>query len=144
LIIFVNHYTTKFKTTFMKKPTIPEGYQQVMPYLIIKGANGFIKFMQEVFGAEEKMRHMRGESTVMHAEIKIGDSIVMLADATDEYPPRTGGFFIYVAEADEVYRKAISAGATAITPMADQPYGRSGGIQDAHGNTWWVTSPANQ
>lgn len=125
----------------MKTLTIPEGYQQVMPYLIVKGAGDFMKFMQDVFGATERMTHMRDEHIIAHAEINVGECIIMFADSTDAYGSRNGGFFIYVADADETYHKAIAAGARAISHMADLPYGRSGGITDAWGNTWWVTTP---
>jgi len=124
----------------MKELNIPEGYQQVMPYLIIRGAAGFIKFMEDVFGAKEKMKHMRSEDVIMHAEITVGESVIMLADSTAAFEPRTGGFFIYVPDADEVYNKALAAGAVSIMPMSDQPYGRSGGIMDPYGNTWWPTT----
>ena len=124
----------------MEKPNFPSDYQQVMPYLIIKNAAGFMKFMQDVFGAKEKSMHMRDEHVIMHGEITVGESVIMFADSTDAFPPRTGGFFIYVTDADAVYNKALAAGATAITPMADMPYGRSGGIIDPFGNTWWPTA----
>ena len=124
----------------MEKITIPEGYQQVMPYLIVKNAAGFIKFMQDVFGAVETIRHMRDAHTIMHAEIKVGACVVMVADATDGYAARAGGFFIYVAGVDTVYAKAIAAGAAALSPVSDQPYGRSGGVTDPYGNTWWITT----
>jgi uncharacterized glyoxalase superfamily protein PhnB len=119
---------------------IPGGYQQVMPYLIVNNAAGFIAFMQDVFGAEERMRHMRSEDVIMHAELAVGSCVIMLADATDAIGVRAGGFFIYVADADATWQKALDAGATAISPMADQPYGRSGGVADPYGNTWWVTT----
>src|SRR5271156_2614266 len=119
---------------------IPEGYQQVMPYLIIKDASAFFKFMQDIFGAEEKMMVMRSENVIMHAEIKIGKSVIMFADSTEEFPPRTGGFFIYVPDADDAYNKAIAAGSVSVMPVSDQPYGRSGGIKDPFGNTWWPTT----
>ncbi|MCW3123101.1 MAG: hypothetical protein JWQ38_2593 [Flavipsychrobacter sp.] len=124
----------------MQKVNIPEGYNQVMPYLIIKDAAGFLKFTQDVFGAEERMKHMRDEHIIMHAEIKIGDCSIMFADATDEFSSSTAGMFIYVVNADETYAKALAAGATSVMPMCDQPYGRTGGVKDPHGNTWWVTS----
>jgi PhnB protein len=124
----------------MKQLNIPQGYNQLMPYLIIKDAAGFMQFMKDVFGAEEIIRHMRSEDIIVHAEIKIGDCVVMFADATGDYEPRTGGFFIYVAAADDVYKTAIEAGAAAISPVSDQPYGRSGGVIDPYGNTWWITT----
>ncbi len=125
----------------MTPVTIPSGYQQVMPYLIVKGAAEFITFMHHVFDAEERMRHMRDEKTIMHAEVTIGECVIMLADATDAFEPRTGGFFIYVADTDATYAKAINAAAIAISPIEDMPYGRSGGVVDPFGNTWWITSP---
>ncbi len=124
----------------MNPINIPADYQQVMPYLIVKDATKFIYFMQQVFGAIEKMRHMRDEHTIMHAELTVGACVIMLADATSAYATRNGGFFIYVANADETYDKALKSGAKSIEPLRDQPYGRSGGIEDEWGNTWWITS----
>jgi PhnB protein len=120
---------------------IPEGYQQVMPYLIVPGAEKFMDFMTTVFGATEKMKVMRDEHHIMHAEARIGESVIMFADATDKFAPRPAGMFVYVDDADLAYNRAIEAGATSITPMADQEYGRSGGFADPFGNTWWPTTP---
>jgi uncharacterized glyoxalase superfamily protein PhnB len=119
---------------------IPAGYQQVMPYLILKNAAGFLDFTSRVFDATERMKHMRDETVIMHAEIAIGESVIMFADATDAYSPRPAGMFVYVANADTTYAKALACGAVAVTPMSDQPYGRSGGVTDPFGNTWWITS----
>ena len=127
----------------MEHLNFPPDYQQVMPYLIVKGAAGFMKFMQGVFGAKEKVVHMRSEDIIMHGEITVGESVIMFADSTNAFPPRTGGFFIYVSDADAVYNKALASGATSVTPMADMPYGRSGGILDPFGNTWWPTTHIN-
>src|ERR1041384_8386182 len=99
---------------------IPAGYQTVMPYLILKNAAAFLQFSQDVFGAFEKYRTMRDEDHIAHAEITIGDSTIMLADSTEEYPPSTAGLFIYVASADETYQKALHAGATSIMALSDQ------------------------
>ena len=87
---------------------------------------------------------MRDENLIMHAEISIGDSVVMFADATEQYPQRNAGMFIYVDDCDAVYKKAIENGAESLTEPADQGYGRSAGIMDPFGNTWWLTSvPGN-
>jgi len=128
----------------MQQPNIPDGYQQVMPYIIVKGAAGFMKFMEEVFGAAERMKHMRDEHIIAHAEINIGACVIMFADATDASTQRTGGFFIYVADADTTYSKAIAAGSAHLSPMANMPYGRSGGVTDPFGNQWWITTPPAQ
>jgi uncharacterized glyoxalase superfamily protein PhnB len=119
---------------------IPEGYQTVMPYLILKDASAFIEFTQMVFNAEVVSKHMRDEKIIMHAEIKIGNSIIMFADSTEQYQPRPAGFFIYVDNTDKTYKDALDNGASVVTEIADQSYGRSGGVQDAFGNTWWITS----
>ncbi len=119
---------------------IPPQYQTVMPYLIVEGAEKFSNFTQAVFGAVEQLRVPRSPGVIMHAEINIGGSTIMFADATEQYPPRPAGMFIYVQDADETYARALYEGATAISPMADQPYGRSGGVMDPFGNSWWITS----
>ena len=119
---------------------IPEGYNAVMPYLIIKGADKFINFMKSVFGATEKFKEMRDEHTIMHAELDVDGSIVMFAESTDEYPPQTAGMFVYVVNADETYKKALEAGGTNVMEPADREYGRACGVKDPYGNTWWITS----
>jgi PhnB protein len=125
----------------MKKLSkIPANYQTVMLYLIVKGAAEFIAFTEKVFDARETYKVMRDENTIMHAEIMIGECTIMLADSTDMYAERPAGIFIYVDSADDTYKKAIENGATAITGLSDQPYGRSGGVTDPFGNSWWVTS----
>jgi PhnB protein len=124
----------------MKTVKIPEGYQQVMPYLIIENAGAFLLFMENLFGAKEKSKAMRTETLIMHAEVRIGESVIMFADATPEHKQQNGGFFIYVDDCDTVYQKALGMGAVTVTPPADQGYGRSAGIKDPFGNTWWLTS----
>ena len=123
-----------------KNSKIPDNYQAVMPYLIVKDAAQFIGFMQKVFDATETYKFMRDENTIMHAEIMIGGSTIMLADSTGEINVSTAGLFIYVDDADETFKKAIDAGAITVKEMADQTYGRSGGVQDPFGNVWWITS----
>jgi PhnB protein len=137
---FQGHRISYFYSKNMKNLKIPEGYQQLMPYLIVKDAAGFLNFMQKVFGAVEKHKHMRTESLIMHAEIKIGDSVIMFADSTDQFAPRTAGLFLYVSDADETFKTALAEGATVVMEMADQTYGRSGGVLDPFGNTWWLTT----
>jgi PhnB protein len=124
----------------MKTAHIPQGYQQIMPYLIVKDAPAFMDFMIDVFEAVEVMRHMRDEHTIMHAEIKVGDSVLMIADSTDKHDPSPAGMFVYVPDADETYTKALSAGAISVAPPSNQAYGRSAGVKDAYGNTWWITT----
>jgi PhnB protein len=119
---------------------IPEKYQHVMPYLIVAGAAAFVEFAKAIFDAKETYRVMRDAQTIQHAEVMIGQSTVMLADSTPQYAPCPAGMFVYVDDADKRYAMALAAGAESIMPPADQPYGRSCGIKDRWGNTWWVTS----
>ncbi len=120
---------------------IPAGYQAVMPYLILIDANKFIAFVQAVFGAELKSSHMREDSTtIMHAEVIIGGSTVMFAEATDQYHQQAAGLFVYVDNADTCYHSALENGAASLMELSDQPYGRTCGVKDPCGNTWWVTS----
>lgn len=118
----------------------PQGHQIITPYLIVPNANAFIQFMQDVFGAQLINKHLRDESIIMHGEVKVGDSLIMFADSTPEYAPMTAPFFIYVANADTTYQLALQHGATVVTAMGNQSYGRSGGVKDPFGNTWWITS----
>lgn len=122
----------------MNTLNFPAEHQQVMPYLVLQDADRFIRFMQDVFGAKEKMIFKSDERTIAHAEITIGGSIMMLSGDTRQLAPCTGGGFIYVPNADETYEKAIKAGAASVMPVKDNPYGRSGGFMDPFGNTWWV------
>ncbi|MEJ7680943.1 MAG: VOC family protein [Segetibacter sp.] len=124
----------------MENLEIPTGYQRVMPYLIIKNATVFFNFMQKVFEATEKMKIMRDDTHIMHGELQIGESTIMFADSTEEFKPQTAGLFVYVQDADETYNKALEEGATSVTAMSKQDYGRSGGVLDPFGNVWWITS----
>ncbi len=86
-----------------KNSKIPANYQNVMPYLILRNAEKFIAFTKDVFSATETTKVMRDESIIMHAEIVIGESTIMLADSTEGYEPRTSGLFVYVDNADTTY-----------------------------------------
>ncbi|HTB32051.1 MAG TPA: VOC family protein [Bacteroidia bacterium] len=120
---------------------IPAQYLPVMPYLIIKDAKAFKTFMVEVFGATEQYLAPRAEHLIMHGELKIGDAIIMYADATEKYGARPAGMFIYVESVDGIYTKALEKGAKSLTPPAKMDYGYSGGFEDAWGNQWWIVEP---
>ena len=114
-------------------------YNAVMPYLIVPNAANFIEFMETVFNVTEIYRGMRDDNMIMHAEVKVGDTIIMLADANDEWKTQNAGMFICVDDVDTTFNKALELGAEIITPLSDQPYGRTGGVKDPFGNTWWIT-----
>ena len=123
---------------------IPEGYHAVTPYLVVKGAARAIEFYKQAFGATEIMRIPGPNNTVMHAEIKIGDSVIMLADgAGSEFrdPQSLGGsavgLMIYVPEVDKTFKNAVSLGAKETRAIVDQFYGdRSGTLVDPFGHVW--------
>jgi PhnB protein len=120
---------------------IPDGYHTVTPYLIVEGAAALIDFVKAAFGAEEIFRMPGKDGTVGHAEVRIGDSMIMLADAQAEHPARPTMLALYVKDVDATYQRAIAAGATSIREPADQFYGdRSGGVQDASGMHWWIST----
>ena len=120
---------------------IPDGYQAVMPYLILKNTKGFIDFTQKVFNAKILSKHLREDGeTIQHAEIQISGSVVMCAESTEEYPPQTSNLFIYVENADKAYEAALQNGATSVQEPSDKEYGRACGVTDVTGNTWWITS----
>ena len=123
----------------MEELNIPQGYQRIMPYLIVNGAANFFTFMQTVFGATEKMKVMRNDQLYMHAEMQIGSNTIMFTDATEEYLVQNAGLFIYVADCATTYQKALENGATSILEPNKQDYGLSAGVKDAFGNTWWIT-----
>jgi PhnB protein len=123
-----------------QNPKIPANNQTVMPYLILRDAEGFMKFTQEVFGATLLDKHLQDDGTIMHAEVMIGDSTIMFAQSNDKFGESPAGLFIYVNDTDETYIKALEFGATSVQEISDQSYGRTGGIKDANGNTWWITS----
>jgi PhnB protein len=130
----------------MVKP-IPEGYHSVTPYLVVHGAADAIDFYKQAFGAEEKFRMPMGENRIGHAELQIGDSVIMLADEWPDMghlgPKARGGttvsLMVYVPDVDSAFRKAIDAGATEKQPVKDQFYGdRSGTLEDPFGHMWTI------
>ena len=120
---------------------IPEGYRTVTPYLIVQGADAVLDFVTRAFGAEQRLRMDREDGTVAHAEVTIGDSVVMLAEAGDDWPAMPGNIHLYVDDCDETYASALEAGGTSLREPENQFYGdRSGGVRDPGGNTWWITT----
>ena len=120
---------------------IPEGYHTVTPYLIGHGTAELIGFLKESFGAQEKERHMRPDGAIMHAEVRIGDSIVMMGEASDEFKAMPTSIHLYVEDVDAAYKRALQAGGTSLREPADQFYGdRSAGVVDACGNQWWLAT----
>lgn len=123
-------------------PYIRKGFRTLTPYLLVPGAAKLINFFKAAFGAEEIFRVPRpGSDLIMHAELRIADSIVELADATAEFKPRASSNILYVPDVDAVFQRAITAGATSLAAPTDRPYGdREGAVKDPGGNTWYITT----
>jgi PhnB protein len=120
---------------------IPKVHQAVMPYLMLKNAAGFIDFTKAVFNADVAMQKNRdNENLIMHSEINISGSTIMFCDAPDQWRIATANLFVYVDDADEAYHRAIENGATTVMELSNQDYGRTCGVTDPCGNTWWITS----
>ena len=132
-----------------KVKPIPEGYHTVTPYLIVKGGNAAIEFYKKAFGAKELFRIPGPDGKVGHAEIGVGDSVVMLADEHPEMgaksPQTIGGtpvsILLYVEDVDAVVRQAVAAGAKIQRPVEDKFYGdRMGTLDDPFGHVWHVAT----
>jgi PhnB protein len=119
-----------------------EGFHSLTPYIIVRGAGQFIEFAKEVFGAEEILRVPAQErSRIMHAELRIGDSMIELSDGNEQYPPRPAAIHVYVRDTDGVYRRALEAGARSLHAVEEMPYGeRSGSVEDPFGNHWYIAT----
>ena len=116
-------------------------YQAVVPYLIVTGAGAFIDFVKKAFGGTERMRSQGANGAIMHAEVQIGDSVIMLADALDETHIRTAMLHLYVADVDAEYARVLRAGGESIRTPADQAYGdRTAATKDRWGNEWWLAT----
>jgi len=116
---------------------IPDGYHTVTPFINVKGVAKLIDFLKAAFGAEEVMRMPGPNGVVMHAEVSIGNSRLMLGEPMQTNAPSSSYFYLYVNDADSMYKRAVKAGATSQTPPADQFWGdRMGTVTDPFGNTW--------
>ena len=120
---------------------VPDGYHTVTPYLTVKDSAAQIEFLQKAFNAELKY-HMKDDTGVIrHAEMRIGDSMVMIGQARDPWVPKPANFYLYVADCDAAYHRAVAAGGKSVQEPSTQFYGdRHGGVDDPNGNTWWVAT----
>jgi PhnB protein len=132
-----------------KVKAIPEGYHSVTPYLIIDGAARALDFYKQAFDAKELMRMPAPNDRIGHAEIRIGNTVIMLADEHPEMDARSPGHYggspvtlmVYVEDVDRQFKQAVAAGATEVRPVADQFYGdRSGTLKDPFGHSWHLST----
>jgi len=125
----------------MKVKPIPEGYHAVTPMLMAKNAAKLIDFITKAFNGKEKSRHTDPDGKLMHAEVIVGDSYIMLGEANDKYPPSPAMLYLYVDDVDSTYAQAVKAGGKSLREPTTEFYGdRSSGVTDEFGNQWWIAT----
>jgi PhnB protein len=119
----------------------PQGYSSVSPYLIVDGANETIAFLVKALDAVELRRFSEPQGRVIHAEVRIGDTVIMLADSTEHWPASASLVHIYVQDVDVTYQRALEAGATSVqAPEQKDDEDRRGAVKNAGGTTWWIAT----
>ncbi len=119
----------------------PDGYHTVTPYLIVEDADKLVEFLEKTFDGKLLIKMTTDAGRISHGEMKIGDSILMLAEATGEWKPTRTLLYFYVEDVDAVYQKALDAGATPVKELQDQFYGdRSATVEDSFGNHWGIAT----
>ncbi len=117
-------------------------YRTLTPYLVVPDADAEMHFLTTAFGATEVSCQRNGDGTVMHAELKIGDSLVMLGQSSSQWKALSAALYLWVPDVDAVYARALESGATSQSAPEDKPYGhRNAGVVDSNGITWWIASP---
>ena len=126
----------------MAENRIPFGLHTITPYLVVENVSALIQFLQQVFGAESRGDpQYREDGSVKHAEMKIGNSVVMMGEPMDDIGPMPTMLYLYVDDCDATYEKALAAGATSVLELANYPHGdRYGGVKDPVGNIWWIVT----
>jgi uncharacterized glyoxalase superfamily protein PhnB len=119
----------------------PAGHNSVSPYLVVSGASATIEFLKRVFDAVELLRIPGNDGKLVHAEVRIDDTVVMLGDASGAFPPKAAAVHVYVKDVDAIYKRALEAGATSVQePIKKQDPDKRGGVKDAGGTTWWIAT----
>jgi PhnB protein len=122
-------------------PRLPHGYHNLNPYIVANDVETLIGFLVRVFHGEELERTVRPNGRIEHSDVLIGDSILMLSEADDAYPPRPSVVFAYVENVDMTIAEAVDAGARLLVSASDRPWGdRVGGFIDQADNRWWVAT----
>ena len=126
----------------MAAKPVPDGYHAVTPYLTVRDAPKVIEFLQQAFGA--KISHepvKRPDGTIMHAQVTVGDSPIMIGEESEMAKPTTSSLYLYVPDVDSVYQRAVKAGGNTVMEPTDMFYGdRSGAVKDPSGNSWFIAT----
>jgi PhnB protein len=125
----------------MATKSIPEGYRSITPSFCIEGAQEFIDFIKQVFNAQDRFKMDGPGGKIMHAELSIGDSALMVADAQPQWPAKSNSLYVYVDDVDAAYARALKAGATSVRAPETAFYGdRTSAIKDPFGNSWAIAT----
>lgn len=120
---------------------VPEGYQQVIPYLVVPDAKAQMDFLMKAFDAEELERMTTPDGSVVHGEVKIGDSVIMIGQAREESQALKTMVYVYVGDCDLYFNRAKELGAKVVSELSDQFYGdRHGAVEDSNGNQWYIAT----
>jgi PhnB protein len=125
----------------MAVKAIPDGYHSVTPYLTVHGAEKLLDFVKQAFDGQEMLRMPRADGSIGHAEVRIGDSMVMIGDATEQWAATPASIHLYVEDCDGTYRRALEAGGTSLREPTNEFYGdRMSGVRDPVGGVWWIAT----
>jgi uncharacterized glyoxalase superfamily protein PhnB len=125
----------------MNRPYKPQGYPSVSAYVMADGAQRMIDFLKKTFDATELRRYDSPDGTIMHAEVKIDDTVVMISDGGSQFPAFPIWLHVYVPDVDATYRRALEAGGVSVQePVQKDDPDRRGGVKDPSGNTWWIST----
>jgi PhnB protein len=125
----------------MSKSYKPEGYSTVSPYLIVDGVARTMRFLASTFDAESLLQIPGPDGKILHAEARIGDTVIMMTDGTETWQPLPSHVHVYVADVDETYRRALKAGATSVQePAKKSDPAKRGAVRDSGGTTWWIAT----
>jgi uncharacterized glyoxalase superfamily protein PhnB len=117
-------------------------YRTVTPYLCVADADAELTFLKTAFDATEVQCERKPDGTVMHAEVMVGDTLIMIGEAGGRWPTKPAALYLWVKDVDATYARALAAGATSDSVPEDKPYGhRNAGVVDANGVTWWIGAP---
>lgn len=117
----------------------PPGFSTVVPYLFVENAPALLQFLQQGLAAQVLSVHEQ-HGRIANAQLRLGDSILMVSEASAAYPAMPASYYLYVPDADAAVAQAVAAGAVLIMPVADMPYqDRQGGVRDCAGNIWWIS-----
>jgi PhnB protein len=126
----------------MSVKSIPDGYHTITPYLLVGGIVTLLDFLSKAFDAIELQRRHRPDGSIMHAEVRIGDSMVMMGEPTGEFGPMLASLYLYVSDCDLFYQRALQAGGISVMEPTTMPSegDRYGGVKDPSGNIWWIAT----